>query len=216
MSIEDKLTTILIQIGETKGKVTSICEDLAYVKRQINDLVSKEDCAIARKSLNEICAKSMVELQEELANQLPDLIKNAISVKDAKLIPCIESEDLAKIITDRAETRRKLFAWYLGTGAIIVGLVSTCGIAAYKISVSVDKMYTSVQAQPDLIKNEVERITCLTRSISNTDFKSVNTIKKEHDLQSNNNQVPTCAYKQIISKKATQHVVKGSSNTYAK
>jgi len=221
MSVDDKLTTILVQIGETRGKVNSICEDLIYVKNRIHNLVSKDDCVITRTLENASYNKTIIEIREELSKQCSDLKDTAYNQKNSRTVTYNNPSDISQILAERAEGKRKIIAWYLGTSTIIVGLISTCGITTYKVSVAVDNMRSVIQQQPILVKNEVERATY--RILSNSDFtvapKTAGTLREELNSEKEkkiNKKLLNHIRKLPTSKKVTQTKATRSSTTEQK
>lgn len=171
MGDDDKLSAILMQVGETKGKVDAISGDVATIKSRMQVVVTRGECTGKHKLLEQSLARTMTEVKEDLRQGIKDIKKGseehpcitpamlAAAVTPHELTPAEMEAVLAARAYERAEKRRKLVAWYVGTALAVCGLLGVLGGAVYKVVVTLDKVQSVVAAQPAEMRRQLQSST---------------------------------------------------------
>lgn len=173
MSDDDKLTAILLQVGETKGKVSGMCDDLAHIKGKMSSVVTRTECTGKHKMMEEALARTLGEVKQELRQGIaeikqkttgqahpaitPEMLRAAAAAPPHDLTPEEMEAALAARAEDRAEKRRKLITWYLGTAVVGLGLLGTIGTFVWKTVLTLDKVQQTMASQPTALRREIEQ-----------------------------------------------------------
>lgn len=172
MSEDDKLTLILMQVGETKGKVGEMASDLVLIKGKMGSVVTRGECTGKHRMLSENLAGSMGEMKEELRRGIAELKKGtgqhfqsitpamlaaAAAAPAHEMSPAEMESALAARTEERAEKRRKLITWYIGTTALLLGLLGTTGAFVYKMVLTLDRVQTAMASQPSALRREIQQ-----------------------------------------------------------
>jgi len=168
MGEDDKLSAILMQVGETKGKVDAISGDVATIKSRMQVVVTRGECTGKHKLLEQSLAHTMTEVKEDLRQGIKEIKRGseehpsitpamlAAAVKPHELTPAEMEAVLADRAAERAEKRRKLITWYVGMAVAACGLLGTLGAFVYKVVVALDKVQSVVAAQPAEMRRQIQ------------------------------------------------------------
>ncbi len=167
----DKLSAILLQVGETKGKVSGMAEDLASVKKTMDMVVRRDECSGKHRIMEEALSRSISDMKEELRRGIIDIKRTTsqnVAISPQMLTAAnntpsnpFDTADIEQALQERAEERaekrRKLIAWYLGFAVAIIGLTGTMGAFIHKTVLTLDKIQTVVASQPQELKEQLQK-----------------------------------------------------------
>jgi hypothetical protein len=148
-----------------------MAEDLSAIKARMGSVVTRGECTGKHKALEEGVSRSMSEVKEELRRGLTELKKGtgqsfpaitsamlAAAAPAHEMTPEEMEAALAARAEEKAEKRRKLVSWYLGTAGAVLAILGVFGAFTYKVVLTLDRMQHAVSAQPDGLRRELQQI----------------------------------------------------------
>jgi len=169
-------TTILLaikgEVGETKGKVSGMCDDLASIKGKMDSVVTRTECAGKHASTEAALARAVDGVRDDLKQGIaaikkgtgqshqaitPEMLAAAAAAPPHVTSPAEMETALNCRAEERSERKRKLITWYLGTGVVVLGLLGTVGGVLYKMVLAVDKVQSALAAQPGELRREMQQ-----------------------------------------------------------
>jgi len=175
---EKTFTTILLaikgEVGETKGKVSGMCDDLATIKGKMDQVVTRTECTGKHAATEASLSKAVDGVRDDLRRGLadikkgsrvdhqaitPEMLATAAAAPPHVMTPVEMEAILGERAEVRAEHKRKLVTWYLGTGAALLGVLGTFGGFVYKTVLTLDKVQNAVASQPSELRREIQQAT---------------------------------------------------------
>lgn len=146
MTIDDKLTDILINVGETRGAVGQLTEDVKFLKTSLEDKVIKMDCTGRHRMLEESLARSIDTLKEEIRRRAPTHQTNRM-LTDQWIK---EHEDA------RVEKRKKSVLFWVSMVGSLLALLGTMATGIYKMFDYMQQINVAIVSQRQEISKEIK------------------------------------------------------------
>lgn len=180
---EKSLTRILLEIkgevGQTKGKVEAVCEDVGQIKEQMTETVRRGDCTDRHKILEAALARELQQVRVDF-RQGVDALKGEMrsrpptppsgqyqpagrspSSRGLPAVPPIPTVDqiekeLAQREEERKDRRRRFIAWALGVTLTSLTIIGILGGVLWKITSTLHQVNQTLQTQPQTFRAEMK------------------------------------------------------------